>query len=286
MYKHQTTQSLRRESPAESEWLLTFLEDNRRRFVVAFAAAIAIHEIIAWMFPWHTTSIPEATVETVTIAKLTRIERRPTPRPSPTPKPVVHTKIIAETHVRPTLVNPGTPSEHQHIRRVASARPLVRTRFHSKPTVHVPMGGHGVGTSKVAKAETGGVGPGGNGTGESGNGNGTGGAPQAQEPCGAVYFEPTGQPTIDQSTGQIWERVSAIVHFPDGSTQNDVLDYPFYYSSRAADPFFPENAQLPALFQPPPASQRASEPAIVQYIMAHSSADGYTKLRDCTSPAP
>ena len=226
-------------------------------------------------------------METITIAKLTRIEHRVRPTPKPTPKPIVHTKVIAETNLQPHIVNPGNPSQRAHIKRIASARPIAHTHFHSKPAaVHVPTGGHGAGTSTVAKAETGGIGPGGNGTGVSGNGNGTGGAPMAHEPCGAVYFDTTGEPVIDKTTGRIWEHISMQVNFPDGSSQSVILDYPFYYNSRAQDPFFPENSNLPALFQPPPAGQGSNEPPLVQYVITHSTPQGFTKLRDCPSPAP
>jgi len=41
----------------------------------------------------------------------------------------------------------------------------------------------------------------------------------------------------------------------------------------------PANKQLPALFQFPPAGRGV--PALVQYVMDHTTADGYTKLKDC-----
>ena len=253
---------------------------------IAFALAVAAIEIVTMIIPSHSYSIAQRPVERVTIAKLVRIEHRampkPTPRPTPkpTPKPVVHTKAIAETHVRPQVVNPGRPSQHQRIHRVASAAPLVRTRHHSKPAAkHVVMGGQGVGTSTKAKPLTGGVGPGGTGTGESGSGQGTGGAPPAQEPCGAVYFSPTGKPRLDPATGRVWEYVSVMVNFPDGSQQSVDLDYPFYYPSEGQDPFIHEN--LDATFQFPPPAQAASEPPLIQYVMKHTTPDGYTLLRDC-----
>jgi hypothetical protein len=246
-----------------------------------------VHEIIAGIFPWRSQTISEAPAETITIAKLTRIEHRAKPTPAPTPKPIVHTKNIAETHVRPQIVNPGSPSQPEHIRRIANARPIAHTRYHSKPaTIHVPEGGQGAGTSKIAKVLTGGVGTGGTGSGESGNGNGTGGAPEAQEPCGYVDFEPNAQPIVDQATGRIWEHISAVVHFPDGSAQTVVLDYPFFFPNRTSDPYFPENKNVPALFQQPPPSQAAAEPPLVQYIMKHSTAEGFTRLRDCPGSTP
>ena len=291
--------SNRRESSVLGGWLSSFYSEDsagsakaaaRRRLLLGFALAVAIHEIIAGVFPWHSHTAAPTPKETITIAKLTRIEHRPRPTPKPTPHPTpkptpvpkVHTKVIAETHVKPHIVNPGNPSQRQHIKRIASARPLVHTRYHSKPaTIHVPTGGHGAGTSTKAKAETGGIGPGGTGTGESGTGQGTGGAPQAHEPCGFVEFLPSQQPRIDQATGRIWEYVSIRVHFPDGTQDTVDLDYPFYYPSESEDPFLPGHDNIPAAFQFPPPDKRASEPSLVQYVIQHTSSDGYTLLRDC-----
>lgn len=126
------------------------------------------------------------------------------------------------------------------------------------------------------------MGPGGNGTGESGNGNGTGGAPAAHEPCGYVDFEPNeADARVDQATGRVWEYISILVHFPDGSDQTVPLDYPFYYASQANDPFLPGHANIPATFQFPPAAQRDNEPPLVQYVMQHTTPDGYTLLHEC-----
>jgi hypothetical protein len=268
-------------------WLSSILRDlsgesaqaGRRRIIVASAFALAIIEITAMSIPTHTYSLTAPPIEQFTLAKLVHIERHPTPKPKPTPQPIVHAKLIAETHVKPHVVNPGAPSEHQRVKRIASARPLIRTKYHSKPVRHIPMGGHGLGVSKVAKAVTGGIGPGGTGTGESGSGQGTGGAPPAQEPCGYVDFVPNGKPTNDPNTGRVWEYVSIVVHFPDGSSQSLDLDYPFYYPSEAQDPFIHDN--IPATFEFPPPNQAANEPPLVQYVIKHTSSDGYTLLRDC-----
>jgi len=285
--------SIHREPSARRGWLSSFWGDDispgaaqaaRRRLVFAFAVAIALHEIAAAIVPWHTQTQPSTPVETITIAKLTHIEHhvKPTPKPKPTPAPVVRTRVIAPAHVKPRIINPGNPSQHQHVRRIASARPLVRTRYHSKPaTVHVPTGGHGAGTSKTAKAETGGIGPGGTGTGESGTGQGLGGAPQAHEPCGYVDFQPMQEARIDQPTGRAWEYVAIVVHFPDGSEQSVPLDYPFYYPTDAEDPFLKGHENIPATFQFPPANQRANEPPLVQYVITHTTSDGFTLLHEC-----
>ncbi len=294
-----TSGNSEREPSAGRGWLSTFFAEDaaqpaqayRRRFVFAFAIAIALHEIAAGILPWHRQTIPVTPAETITIAKVIRIERRvrPTPKPAPkrTPAPIVHAKLIARTQVKPRIVNPGNPSPHRAVRRIASARPSVRTKYHSRAArIHVPTGGHGAGTSVTAPADTGGVGPGGAGTGESGSGEGSGGAVAAHEPCGYVDFEPTQMARVDQPTGRVWEYVAIAVHFPDGTEQTLPLDYAFYYPSEAVDPFLKGHENIPATFQFPPADQRADEPALVQYVMQHTTADGYTLLHDCPKTVP
>jgi hypothetical protein len=263
-----------REVPKQPKPFSLFLQDDhRQRLVMAFSAAVALELILAQLVPWRTSTIPPEQPEVITIAKLTRIEQKPTPRP------IVHAHVIAPTQVQPKIVSPGKPSQNVHIRRVAQAVPMARTHYHKAPAlVHLTPGGQGAGSSKTAKALTGGVGPGGTGSGESGNGTGTGGAPAATEPCGYVDFVPYDVPTID-STGRRSEHISLVVHFPDHSTQSIDLDYPFTYASSTVDPFVPSNKNLPALFQFPPSG--SSVPPLVQYVMDHTTADGYTKLKAC-----
>lgn len=262
-----------REEPGDSQpFPILAQEDHRQRLVMAFAAALALEMVLAQLIPWRQSTIPPEQPE-ITIARIVRIQQKP----KPTPKPIVHAHVIAPTNVQPKVVNPGKPSENQHIRRVASARPLVRTKYHKAPAlVHVPTGGQGAGSSKSAKAATGGVGTGGTGTGESGTGSGTGGAPAAHEPCGYVDFIPYDQPTTD-SSGRIWEHISMTVRFPDGTAQSIDLDYPWYYASNAVDPFRINTKT--ALFQFPPAGQ--SVPPLVQYVIDHTTPSGNTKLKEC-----
>ncbi|HEX5274430.1 MAG TPA: hypothetical protein VFW34_04075 [Candidatus Rubrimentiphilum sp.] len=264
-----------REEPAQSQpFSLLTQDDHRQRLVMAFAAAVALEMVLAQLIPWRTTTIPPEQPEIITIAKLVRIEHRPTP----SPKPIVHVHVIAPANVQPKVVNPGRPSENQHIRRIAAARPIVRTKYHKAiAAVHIPTGGQGASTGK-SKAPTGGIGTGGTGTGQSGTGTGTGGAAAASEPCGYVDFIPYDQPTIDNGTGRIWEHISMTVRFPDGTAQSIDLDYPWFYPSSSADPFRITTAKT-ALFQFPPSGQ--SEPALVQYVIDHTRPGGTTKLKDC-----
>jgi hypothetical protein len=252
--------------------------------VLAAALACALIEITAILIPRHTYTLTVEPKEIITIAKLTRIEHRavPTPRPKPTPQPIVHAKVVAETHAKPTVVNPGRAAVVQRIKRVSQAAPVVHTHYHSaKKVEHIVTGAQGTGTAKKAPALNGSIGTGGTGTGQSGEGQGTGGAPEAHEPCGYVDFSPTGQTRSDPSTGRVWEYIAVIVHYPDGSEQSVDLDYPFYYANAEEDPFLPGHGNIPATFQFPPPSQASSEPPVVQYVMQHTTADGFTKLRDC-----
>lgn len=282
-------------SPAPRGWLSSLLSDlsgespeaSRRRLILAAALALAIIEITMISIPSHTVTLTTQPQEIITIAKVTRIQHRivPTPKPKPTPQPIVHTKVIAQTHVKPKIVNPGSPAKQQKIKRIAQAAPTVHTHFHNKPVEHIATGAQGAGTSKIAKPLSGSVGTGGTGTGQSGQGQGTGGAPQAHEPCGYVDFIATGNPTVDRSTGRVWEYIQMIVHFPDGSEQSVDLDYPWYYASDQQDPWSDYNEKLhpnaPVPFQFPPPSQTSSEPQLVQYVIQHTSSDGYTLLKPC-----
>lgn len=265
---------------------MKFPERSSQRLVIALAIALAIHEIMAAAVPLRQATLRDTPVETISVAKLIKVEHRatptprPTPTPVPTPHPVVYTRHIAETHTPTPVVNPGAASENQHVRRVASAHAMVHTHFHTKPVQHVVMGGHGAGSSLTAKAENGGVGPGGNGSGVSGQGQGSGGAPTASEPCGYVEFLPIDQAHVDPATGRVFENVQVVVHFPGNGEQTQPLDYPFVYSDASQDPF--EQSRLPdPKFQFPPPDLRAGEPDVVQYVMAHTRSDGTTRLQPC-----
>ena len=74
------------------------------------------------------------------------------------------------------------------------------------------------------------------------------------------------------------------VHYADGSSQSVMLDYPWYYPSEAANPWSDQNLKdprFPTRFQTPPPNKVGSEPPLVQYVVAHSTPNGMTLLRDC-----
>ncbi len=138
------------------------------------------------------------------------------------------------------------------------------------------MGGQGVGAGKVTDA--GSLGSGGTGTGAGASGAG-GGAQAGTQPCGFVTFMNPHGSHYDPQTHGFWVDVQMSVHFPDGHNESLMLDYPWYYPSSAANPF--EHEDDPMLFQSPPANKAAGEPAVVQYVIAHSAPPGITLLKDC-----
>lgn len=250
-------------------WLsATFGDKFARRFLLAIACSIAVHEIVAVTIPPFLKQPPEAkeVVEHVTIAKLVT----PTPSPTPVPTPKATPRVISLN------VNEGKQAIKEPIKRNAENKVVPPKTIHTKPIwdiVPIKAGqGAGAGTDKGA----GSLGTGGNGTGAGNEGNGGGAGP-----CGAVDFEEKGLAIFNDATGLYeYNHVNAIVHFADGTAQTVTLDWAWGYKSEDVDPF--KHADLPLYFQFPPKSMRASEPELVQYIMRNSNAGGHTLLNeDC-----
>jgi hypothetical protein len=137
------------------------------------------------------------------------------------------------------------------------------------------------------------VASGGNGNG-AGTGAGTGtqgagtGAASGAPPCGYVTFSDPHGSHYDPHTRGFWVDIRMSVHFADGSAQAMILDYPWYYSSEAANPWSSRNVNdpnFPTRFQPPPSEKLAGEPELVKYVMDRSTPDGATILRDCPEPS-
>jgi hypothetical protein len=259
----------------------------KRRLGFAAILALAMHAIVASFVP---NSVPR-TSETVEPVTLARIQRRatPTPRPSPraTPRPKPSASLYAMSPAsatkRSVMVAPATPH-------VGSKRPLVRSIAHASPVPHLPMSGQaagsGTGIASGGNAGSSAGSGGANGDGGNGDGNGDGGA----QPCGYVTFSDPNGSRYDRSTGGFYVDIAMTVHYSNGGTSSMVLDYPWYYASESANPWSSRNREdpnFPTTFQQPPAEKRDAEPALVRYVMAHTSRDGYTLLKDCPpSPSP
>ncbi|MBV9270893.1 MAG: hypothetical protein JO165_07365 [Candidatus Eremiobacteraeota bacterium] len=267
-------------------WLSYFFgEDDRRRLVLSFAIAIALIELAAALVPLRNAQRNQAEPEKLTIARIVRIEHRPrpTPKPTPTPKPVRRI-VIAPRHTVATVVNPGNVGRKTSVHRPAQAHAIATTHYHLQPRYHVVTGAQGAGESKTSKNLTGGgAGNTGSGSGSGGTGNGLGGPPASDEPCGYVDFVPS---AIDHNGDTTVYTMQMTVHFPDHHAESVILDWPWRYVSAGDDPWSDQNMNNPAFengvrMQFPPASQMPNEPALVQYVLQHSRANGTTKLQNC-----
>ncbi|MGD0967493.1 MAG: hypothetical protein ABR949_04315 [Candidatus Aquilonibacter sp.] len=233
-----------------------------RRLAIAFACAIALHEIAVAFIPRQRPieNQEEPFVARVTIA---RIVRTPTPAPTPTPMPV---------RIAVSQTTAGLHARVEPVKHAGAKRPTPPKVRYATPDAAVPTGGQGAGAANGQDAgslsDTSGNG---SGLGSSGNGNGA-------AICGAVDFESTGLAKYDSQHGD-YERsnIIATVYYADGSSERIPLDWIWRYKSEDNDPFA---SSVPLLFQFPPTEQRASEPPIIQYIMAHTTADGRTRLND------
>ena len=88
----------------------------------------------------------------------------------------------------------------------------------------------------------------------------------------------------DPKNGGYWVDVAMTVHFSDRRTESLLLDYAWFYPNSASNPWAQENLDdpnFPTRFQSPPPGKRASEPPLVQYVIAHSTGDGLTLLKSC-----
>ena len=232
-----------------------------RRLAIAFACAVALHEIAVAFIPLQRPieNQEESVVARVTIARIVR-----TPSPTPTP---------ARVHVlAPSQTTAGVHARVERVKHAGAKRPTPPKVHYATPDASIPTGGEGAGAQTGTNAGSlANVNGNGNGAGDAGNGSGA-------AICGAVDFESTGLARYDPQNGD-YERsnIIATVYYADGSSERIPLDWIWRYKSEGDDPFA---SSVPLLFQFPPEEQRSSEPPVIQYIMAHTTADGRTRLND------
>lgn len=275
----------------------------RDRLIVAVALAIALHEILFGFVrgparPNDTEDTAVATTITIHAPPPPSPTPRPTPKPTPVPTPRPTPKVTPTP--KPTPVPRITPPPRiTPAPRQVAARPKGRPAKrngggapHAVPVAEATAGtyanpnttGTGVGSSTGsgpgAEPAVGG-GQNGPGTGNQGNGNG---ATNADVPCGVVEFKPTAAPRY--SNGTAYEPVEAMVTFPDGHRQAARFPYAWVYpDGERTDPWSDTNLKNPnfvtVLRYPPPGTDPSSFPPLIQYIIRHSDAGGYTNLQPC-----
>jgi hypothetical protein len=254
---------------------------------VAFAIAIALHEVLAGLMPATQPRVPPERV----VAQRVSIAHRPTPRPSPStspsPRPIAPQRVpiarIAAAKGRTGAAAPHRAVAATPNQAVAQIRPVwdipaSANGAHAAP--ETGLGAAGTATAGSANAGT--------GSGSAGDGAGTG-AGAGNEPCGFVTFSDPHGSHFDPHTGGFYVDIRLSVRFADNHTESIILDYPFYYASEAANPWSSRNLTNPDLLprlQLPPSEKMSREPALLQYVIAHSTPEGMTVLDDCPNAAP
>ncbi len=271
--------------------------------LVAIASAIALHEVIAGLWP-QTPARPAEEPVVTQVVKLTRATPAPTPAPTPvptpTPKPKPTPKItptpaphytlapVVVVHA-PAAKAAATPT--RHLGGAAAPKHTVRKSIvkATSPTVVASLAegkaagkqNGGKGTGAGAGTGTGGLGGKGTGTGTSGNGN-AGDASTA--PCGDVIFEPSH--LSYRPDGTVVQEVIAKVTTRDGNVEIGKFPWPFLYPAKKLNPFVYDAALngrdgVPVQ-QPPPGTDLTTAPMVVQFVMKYSDPNsGQTKLPSC-----
>lgn len=241
---------------------------------LAFAVAIALHEIVAGAIPPSAPQTPPR--EIVSSARLLHVTLHAfaSPTPKPTPKPTVTPSPVPSPQIRmpvpvartATYASARAAVPHRAVRRTAkNARPIWETG--------APAGGAIVAAAGQSADAEAGTAP-----------QGSARAAEGQQPCGFVTFSDPHGSHFDPQTRGFWVDIRMSVHFADGSSQSMMLDYPWYYPNEAANPWSDANLRdpnFPTRFQAPPPEKASGEPPLVQYVVAHSTSDGITLLKDC-----
>ena len=264
----------------------------RDRLIVAVAVAIAFHEVLLGLVhgpapPSDTETEPVTTQIVMRVPPTPRPTPVPTPKPTPTPPPTPEPRRTPPPRVTPAPVRhvagrtKGTPAKRHGGGAHKAVPKLATTGTYADPNAS------GVGTSTAAGVGTGpqpgtGGGPGGNGNANQGNGNGP---VNADTPCGVVEFKPIAAPKY--SNGAASEPVEATVTFPDGHRESARFPYPWVYlNGEQNDPWSDTNLKNAnygdvTLRFPPPGTDTSTYPPLIQYILKHTNAEGFTNLQPC-----
>jgi hypothetical protein len=279
---------------------LPAVRDRRfvRRFAIAFAASLFIHEIVAGLWPSRRKAPAEETVITRVVTVVVRTpspKRVPTPEPTPTITPAPTYTLAPQIAVRaPAPRAAATPAKTLGgAAAVKHAARVVHTPKRSAPPVSLAEGTHsgrqngGVGTGAGPGSGTGGLAGTGTGSGATGNGNG---GDTNSAPCGEITLLP-GDTTYRKDGAAIQEVIARIV-LSDGKIETGKFPYAFVYPAEAQNPFFhpvglAKNGGI-AVQMPPAGTKLAALPLSVAVVLKHTDPlTGATNLPECAAePAP
>lgn len=265
--------------------------------LVAIAAAVAVHEVVAGLWPATPQPKPDEKVvaQIVTLTKRTPAPTPPptpvpTPRPTPkiTPTPAPHYTLAPVVVVRaPAAKAAATPA--RHIGGAAAVKHVVHATPRPKPARVISLvdgkaagrQNGGTGTGAGAGIGTGGLEGTSSGTGTSGNGNG---GDVSTAPCGDVFLEPSH--LSYRPDGTVVQEVIAKVTTRDGNVVIGKFPWPFLYPGEKLNPFVHDEALgnhggVPVQ-QPPPGTDLSNLPPAVQFVMKFTDpASGITTLPAC-----
>lgn len=213
----------------------------------------------------------------------------PTPKITPTPQPhyTLAPKIVvrapaAKAAALPTLHLGGAAAK----KTVARQTPRPRITVAHRPALSV-ANGRAAGVSNGGRGSGAGAGNGTGGLGGTGSGTGTTGDGNAGDistaPCGDVILEPGH--LAYRPDGTVVQDVIAKIVTRDGNVSIAPFPWPFLYPGERQNPFTHDEALgghngVP-IQPPPPGTDIESLPPVIQVILKHSNAAGFTTFSSC-----
>jgi hypothetical protein len=270
-----------------------------RRLAIAFAFALALHEILAGFLPRRAPGPPDERVAAQTVTIVHRPKPAPKPTPVPTPPAPPNTPAPQYTLAPAIAVRAPAPKAAATPRRILGGAAAHRRVAHPEIARQAPP--QSLAEGEQAGAQNGGAGSGagpgngtgglgGTGTGTGGTGTGNGGDANSA-PCGTVYLLPGN--VSYRPDGTVVQEVEAKVVLRDGSVQQGLFPYPFTYPAERLNPFTHDDAlsadKGTPVQQPPPGVDISAAPPAVQVVLKYTNpATGTSTLKDCpaASPAP
>ena len=272
---------------------------DRRRLLLAFGCAIAIHEIAIGALGFLRAPQQAAQAQTVPSAIVVIETRTPTPRATPTPAPIPHaTPADVRTRAAPRAAviakhsggSKGGPKLEVHTQRIVhhkEALPIWWTAPHgAKRVANTGTGTQPTPGPAAGNAQGSGTGTGaGTATGAGGGAGGNGGdVASADAPCGTPLFYGL-HAEFNPRDGSFAERVRVQLTLGDGETLEGDFHYPWRYPNEAQNPFSPKTEippddPIPAQL-PPSGFDVSRESLAVQLTLKHTTPNGLTLFAPC-----